>query len=82
MTDNKKITEQHGCIVCGKTYNTLVIYAPDGRFIDATVTSPGGKRVADPDRPIVACTTHATAEIEEALASRYPGKQQDEDEDN
>jgi hypothetical protein len=81
MTENKNITERHGCIVCAKIYDMLVVYAPDGRFLDCTVTSSGGKRVPDATRPLVACTTHSAGEIDEAVAGRYPGRQQDEEEE-
>jgi len=56
----------HGCIVCARIFNILAVYAPDGRLVDCTVTSPGGHRVPDVQRPLVACITHSTAEIEAA----------------
>ncbi len=70
MTDNREITESHGCIVCGRSYNMLVVYSPAGKFIDAAVTSAGGRRVPDPERPLAVCETHAQAEIDAALARR------------
>ena len=79
MSDNKSIVEQHGCIVCGKAYNMLVIYSPSGKFIDATVTSPGGHRVPDDRRPLVACDRHSAQEIQNALAKHYPGEAVEED---
>jgi hypothetical protein len=79
MSDNKSIVEQHGCIVCGKTYNMLVIYSPSGKLIDATVTSPGGHRVPDDRRPLVACDRHSAKEIQNALAKHYPGAAVEED---
>jgi hypothetical protein len=70
MTDNREVHEQHGCVVCGRPHTMLVVYAPDGRFIDATVTSPGGHRVPDPAAPLAACDTHAAAEVKAALVRR------------
>ena len=71
MTDNnREVTEAHGCIVCGRPHNMLVIYSPDGRFIDATVTSPGGHRVPEPTEPLAACDRHAQSEVEAALGLR------------
>jgi hypothetical protein len=70
MTDNRDVTEQHGCLVCGRSYNLLVVYGPDGRYIDAAVTSPGGRRVPDPEWLLVACDRHSPAEIDAALARR------------
>jgi hypothetical protein len=34
--------------------------------VDCTVTSPGGQRVPDERRPLVACDTHSAGEIEAA----------------
>jgi hypothetical protein len=77
-SDNSNSVEQHGCIVCGKIYTLLVLYDPQGRLVDCMVTSPGGQRVMDPDRPLVACSRHIQAEIKRALAIRYPGLDQDD----
>lgn len=74
MADNTHVMEQHGCIVCGKVYNLLVEYAPDGQLVDCTVTSPGGRRVPDDHWPLVACNKHTSDEIQSALARHYPGK--------
>ena len=85
MTDNREIHEQHGCVVCGRTHTLLVIYRPDGRFIDATVTSPGGHRVPDPVVPLAACDFHLAAEVKAALERRKARaarlKDNDEEED-
>jgi len=74
MADLPNKVEQHGCIVCGKLYALLVEYAPDGRLVDCTVTSPGGQRVPDEHRPLVACNSHTQVEIDNALARHYPGQ--------
>ena len=66
MSENKKIVEVHGCIVCARTFNILAVYSPDGRLMDCTVTSPGGHRVPDEHRPLVACDTHSAGEIDTA----------------
>jgi hypothetical protein len=79
MTDNTNRVEPHGCIVCGKIYNLLVVYTPAGKMTGCTVTSPGGSVVADAVRPLVACNTHRGVEIESALASHSPGMEQAED---
>jgi hypothetical protein len=76
------IVEQHGCIVCGRVYNLLVVYDPDGRLVDCTVTSHGGQRVMDAERPLVACTRHTPDEIRAALANHYPGKEKVDLEDD
>jgi hypothetical protein len=79
MTDKTNRVEPHGCIVCGRVYNLLVVYTPSGRMTGCTVTSPGGRVVPDDVRPLVACTTHSASAVETALARHYPGTQQPED---
>ncbi len=81
MLDNKEVYEPHGCIVCGRPHNMLVIYSPEGRFIDATVTSPGGHRVPDPAEPLAACDTHTSDSIDEALARRRARQARRDDEE-
>jgi hypothetical protein len=66
MSENKTVVEIHGCIVCAKLFNILVVYTPEGKLLDCTVTSPGGHRVLDERQPLVACDTHTAAEIESA----------------
>jgi hypothetical protein len=78
-SENKNAVEMHGCIVCARIFNILAVYTPDGRLVDCTVTSPGGHCVPDEQRPLVACNTHTTGEIETAYKrwkSRY-GKELD-----
>jgi hypothetical protein len=71
MSENKNVTEIHGCIVCAKLFNILAVYTPDGKLVDCTVTSPGGHIVPDEHRPLVACDTHTAEKIE----SVYKGRQ-------
>jgi len=42
------------------------VYTPDGKLVDCTVTSPGGHCVPDERRPLFACDTHTSEEIETA----------------
>jgi hypothetical protein len=79
---NEKHTkgEHHGCIVCGKLYELYSVYDANGKFIDCKVMSPGGKRVIDPRRPLVACEKHSDAEIEAAVLRVY-GKPKADEED-
>lgn len=79
MSENITRVEPHGCIVCGKLYNLLVVYTPAGRMTACTVISPGGQLVPDPVRPLAACITHTGEEIETALLLHYPGMEQPED---
>ena len=66
MTENNNVSEVHGCIVCARLFNMLVVYALDGRLVDCSVTSPGGHRVMDEQRPLVACDIHSAGVIESA----------------
>jgi hypothetical protein len=66
MSENKNTVELHGCIVCAKIFNLLVVYTPDGRLVNCSVSSPGGHPVQDEHRPLVACDTHTSGEIEAA----------------
>ena len=81
MTDNKRVVERHGCIVCGKTYDLLVVYRPDGQLLDWTVTSPGGHRVPEARRPLVACDSHPVEKVEAAYFKRYADRRAGEEED-
>ena len=73
MPNNTNKVEQHGCIVCGRLYNLLVIYDPAGRMLACTVTSPGGHVVPN-KRPLVACDTHTEEQIELAVNRVYPSE--------
>jgi hypothetical protein len=63
-SENKNGVEAHGCIVCAKLFDVLVVYTPDGGLADCSVTSPGGHIVQDELHPLVACDTHTVEDIE------------------
>jgi hypothetical protein len=63
MSENKNVVEIHGCIVCAKLFNLLVVYTPQGKLLDCTVTSSGGHIVPDERHPLVACNTHTAEEL-------------------
>lgn len=73
--------EQHGCIVCGKTYMLKVTYAGDGKIQKCIVTTLGGRRVIDERRPFVVCDSHSTTEIELAL-TRHSRRDKEKDEED
>lgn len=81
MSNNTDTLEQHGCIVCGKVYNLLVVYIPGGRMLGCMVTSPGGRIVPD-SRPLVACDRHTREEVNSALERHYPGRAVEDLEDD
>jgi len=62
-SENKIVNEIHGCIVCANLFTVLVVYTPEGKLLDCTVTSPGGHIVSDERRPLVACDSHTIEEI-------------------
>ena len=66
-SENKNVVEVHGCIVCARLFDILVVYTPEGGLVDCTVTSPGGHIVQDELRPLVACNTHTVEDIEIAF---------------
>jgi hypothetical protein len=80
MTDNHTRGETHGCIVCGTPYELYVVYDSRGDFIGAKVMSAGGKVVAHPRRPLVACERHAEDEIKRAVERVYGEPKPEEDE--
>ncbi|MGZ6346736.1 MAG: hypothetical protein ACXWNC_04085 [Anaerolineales bacterium] len=64
--ENHNIVEVHGCIVCGRLFNILVVYSSEDRLVDSKVISPGGHQVPDEDHLLVVCDTHTAREIEAA----------------
>lgn len=78
MSENHTKGEMHGCIVCGKLYQLYVVYDSNGRFADCKVMSPGGRRVPNRTRPLVACERHTDQEIKLAVDRVY-GEQRDDD---
>jgi hypothetical protein len=82
MSDNTNKVEQHGCIVCGKVFNLLIVYTSSGGMAGCTIISPGGRVVPDAVRPLAACTTHSGSEIDNALARHYPGMEQPDDQED
>lgn len=67
MTEPKAKGEMHGCIVCGKLYQLLVVHDAQGKFVGSKVMSGGGKAVKYDKRPLVACEKHTDEEIERAI---------------
>lgn len=79
MTDKQSRNETHGCIVCGKLHQMLVVYNADGTFFDLKVMSMDGQKVNYAKRPLVACEKHTKEEVETAVARVYGTKQEDDD---
>ena len=75
MGENINKVEMHGCIVCARIFTIVARYTPDDRFIDCSVTSPGGHRVLDEQHPLVACNTHTSGDIE-AAHKRWQSRQE------
>jgi hypothetical protein len=84
MSENKKIVEMHGCLVCGRLFNVLAVYTSYGKLVDWTVTSTGARAVPNQEQPLAACDYHTTDEIEAAYKrwkSRKGTEPEDEQED-
>jgi hypothetical protein len=73
-SENRTVVEIHGCVVCAKLYNILVVYTPEEKLLDCTVTSPGGHIVPDESRPLVVYDSHTKVEIESATNRRQSSK--------
>jgi len=71
MTEKKITTEPHGCIVCGKLYQILVVRDAQGKFMDAKIMSAGGRVVSYAHRPLAACESHTAEEVELAVQKVY-----------
>jgi len=67
MTEPKAKGEMHGCIVCGKLYQLLVVHDAHGKYVGSKVMSAGGKAVKYDKRPLVACEKHTEQEIKRAI---------------
>jgi succinate dehydrogenase/fumarate reductase-like Fe-S protein len=78
MPETKTKGEMHGCIVCGKLYQLLIVYDSNGKYIGSKVMSAGGRAVKDSTRPLVACEKHTDEEVKRAVLKVY-GKQDLED---
>lgn len=72
-------TETHGCIVCGKLSQILVVYDLQGKFIDAKVLAAGFNLVEHPSRPLMACEHHPAERVAQAVQKAYGGDDEDGD---
>ncbi len=81
MSENTNRVEIHGCIVCGKLHNVLVVRTPSGKLVGYTATGQGASPIPGADPPLVACNTHTGEEIKAALARHHPGPGDEKDEE-
>lgn len=79
MSENKAKGEMHGCIVCGKLYQLIVVHDANGNYIGSRIMSAGGKEVKGATRPLVACEKHTDEEIERAVKRVFGDQIPDED---
>ncbi|HEY5157881.1 MAG TPA: hypothetical protein VII93_07975 [Anaerolineales bacterium] len=79
MSENTNKVELHGCIVCGKLHNLLVVTTPGGKLVGYTVTGSSCHTLPGAERPLVACDGHTTAEVDAALSRHHPGPEQAKD---
>ena len=74
MTESYAKGELHGCIVCGKLYQLLVVHDEQGNYVGSKVMTAGGREVKGFNRPLVACEKHSEVEVLHA-ANRVYGEQ-------
>ena len=79
MSESKAKGEMHGCIVCGKLYQLIVVHDANGNYIGSRIMSAGGKEVKGANRPLVACEKHTDEEIERAVKRVYGDQVPDEE---
>jgi len=79
MSESKAKGEMHGCIVCGKLYQLIVVHDSNGNFIGSKIMSAGGKEVKGTTRPLVACERHTDEEIQRAVQRVYGNQDPYED---
>ena len=79
MSESKAKGEMHGCIVCGKLYQLIVVHDSNGNFIGSKIMSAGGKEVKGATRPLVACEKHTEEEIARAVKRVYGDQTPEED---
>ncbi len=79
MTEPKAKGEMHGCIVCGKLYQLLVVHDEQGNYIGSKVMTAGGREVKGFNRPLVACEKHSEVEVQRAVARVYGEQVPDEE---
>lgn len=71
MTEKQITTEPHGCIVCGKLYQILVVRDAQGKFMEAKIMSAGGRLMKYGVRPLAACETHSEESVDAAVRRAY-----------
>jgi hypothetical protein len=79
MSENKAKGEMHGCIVCGKLYQLIVVHDANGNYIGSRIMTAGGKEVKGANRPLVACERHTDEEIARAVKRVYGDQVPDEE---
>ncbi|MBK9781584.1 MAG: hypothetical protein IPP55_16280 [Anaerolineales bacterium] len=78
MSEKTTRTEMHGCIVCGKLHQLLVVYDANGKLFDLKVMSADGKRVVHESRPLVACEHHNDEQVKTAVERVYGTEPEEE----
>lgn len=66
ILQNRTEYEIHGCVVCVRLFNVLVVYARNHHIVRCTVTNPGGHVVPDPHHLLLACESHSAEEVASA----------------
>ena len=81
MPENTSRIELHGCLVCGRLYNLLVVTTSEGKIAGCRVMDPNCHTISRNGHLLVACNEHKEGEVEAALARYHPGPERAEDQE-
>ena len=79
MAENTSRVEMHGCIVCGRLHNLLVISSSSGKMIDCMVMDSSCHTLFSNDHPFIVCNEHKEEEIKTALDRHHTGPERAQD---
>jgi len=81
MSYNKKVVEMHGCIVCARVFDVLVMYSTQGTLMDYSANSLDAYCLKEGNRVLVVCNSHTGGEIDSAFKRWRSRNIEDLDED-
>ena len=67
MSNNKKVVEMHGCIVCARVIDVLVVYSTQGTLMDYSANTLDAYCLKEENHVLVVCNSHTGGEIDAAL---------------
>jgi hypothetical protein len=82
LPENTSRVELHGCLVCGRVHNLLLVTSPEGKPIGYTAVGTDCHTLPGGDHALVVCNIHSDSEIEAALSRHHPGPEKPGDVDD